>query len=122
MRGHRLLPAGRFNVKPELNLSRRSVSLLDDDLAVIILFFSVGASNALIASSLARLRYCRARSLTEVWTGWLMRISEDAWARVRVVDGALSGVSSGRVRPARASWGGVSVGRVFGGNEAHPPR
>jgi hypothetical protein len=35
-------------------------------------------------------------------------ISEDARARVTVVDGALADVSSGRARPARASWGGGS--------------
>jgi hypothetical protein len=33
----------------------------------------------------------RARLLMEIWTGWLMGISEDAQARVTLVDGALTG-------------------------------
>ena len=34
----------------------------------------------------------RARALLmEIWTGWLMGISEDARARITLVDGALAG-------------------------------
>ncbi|QRK08628.1 hypothetical protein JQX13_00055 [Archangium violaceum] len=39
-----------------------------------------------------RLHRCyRARLLMEIWTGWLMGISEDARARITLVDGALAG-------------------------------
>jgi uncharacterized protein YdhG (YjbR/CyaY superfamily) len=54
---------------------------------------------------------CRACLLMEIWTGWLMGISEDARARITRVDGALAG----REQWARTSSEGWPGGGSAGG-------